>query len=186
MLFGRFFERRRRERAAADLYMNVVTQARHPDFYTGFGVPDTLEARYDMIVLHAWLLMRRLSAAADEAAKPLSQATFDLMFADMDRNLREMGVTDLRVGKRVQRMTEAFYGRAVAYDKALGEGEEPLQAALARNLYQAETVSSAHLTAMAAYVKAQIAHMDAQNERALLGGAVSFQPPKVPSSKAPS
>ncbi|MBC7906547.1 MAG: ubiquinol-cytochrome C chaperone family protein [Rhodospirillaceae bacterium] len=179
MLFGRFFERRRRERAAANLYMSVVEQARHPNFYTAFGVPDTLEARYDMIVLHAWLLMRRLGTAVDAAAKPLSQAIFDLMFADMDRNLREMGVTDLRVGKRVQRMTEAFYGRAVAYDKALSEGEDVLQAALARNLYQSDTVSSAHLAAMAAYVKAQRAHVDAQDEVTLLGGAVSFEPPQV-------
>ncbi|MBC7952499.1 MAG: ubiquinol-cytochrome C chaperone family protein [Rhodospirillaceae bacterium] len=179
MPFRRFFERRRRERAAADLYLTVVEQARHPDFYTGYGVPDTLEARFDMIVLHAWLLMRRLGASADEAAKPLSQAAFDLMFADMDRNLREMGVTDLRVGKRVHRMAEAFYGRTGAYDKALGEGEAALQAALARNLYQSETVSSAHLAAMAAYVKAQVAHLDALNEGPLLDGAVSFQPPQV-------
>lgn len=179
MPFRRYFERRRREGAAAKLYMTVVEQARHPHFYTGFGVPDTLEARFDMIVLHAWLLMRRLGTSADEAAKPLSQATFDLMFADMDRNLREMGVTDLRVGKRVQRMAEAFYGRAGAYDKALGEGEDALQAALARNLYQSETVSPAHLAAMAAYVKVQVTHMDSQDDGALLGGAMSFKPPQV-------
>lgn len=179
MPFRRFFERRRCDRAAANLYLRVVEQARRPDFYTGFGVPDTLEARYDMIVLHAWLLLRRLGTVPGEAVKTLSQTTFDLMFTDMDRNLREMGVTDLRVGKRVQRMAEAFYGRAGAYDKALGEGPEAFHAALARNLYQAEPAASTHLAAMAAYVKAQVAHLDAQDEGVLLDGTVSFQPPQV-------
>jgi cytochrome b pre-mRNA-processing protein 3 len=179
MPFSRFFQRRRRERAAAKLYLQVVEQARRPVFYTDFGVPDTLEARFDMIVLHAWLLMRRLGVLTDKEAMPLSQATFDLMFADMDRNLREMGVTDLRVGKRVQRMAEAFYGRAGAYDKALSEGDEKLHAALSRNLYQAEPVSAAHLAAMSAYLKAQMAHLDGQSEGALLDGVVTFQSPEV-------
>jgi len=177
MPFRRFFERRRRERAASDLYLKVVEQARQPEFYASFGVPDTLEARFDMIVLHAWLVLRRLGTVKSEQAKALSQATFDLMFADMDRNLREMGVTDLRVGKRVQRMAEAFYGRAAAYDKGLGEGGAVgLGDALTRNLYQGEAVAAGHVDAMAAYIKRQVAHLDGLGDQSLVDGNVSFQP----------
>ena len=178
MPFRRFFERRRRERAATSLYLRVVEQARLPVFYASYGVADTLEARFDMILVHAWLVLHRLGKVQSEPSKALSQATFDLMFADMDRNLREMGVTDLRVGKRVQRMAEAFYGRAGAYDKALEEGADALAAALARNLYQGEAVSAGHLTAMATYIIRQTAHLDGQADQSLLDGNVSFQLPE--------
>jgi|AGTN01.2.fsa_nt_gi Uncharacterized conserved protein len=174
MPFSRFFERRRRERAAANLYLAVVEQARHPAFYARHGVPDTLEGRYDMILLHAWLLLRRMGAIASDEARPLGQAVFDRMFADMDRNLREMGVSDLRVGKRVQRMAEAFYGRVGAYDKGLAEGAGSLKAALARNLYQSDKVAPGHLDALDAYIKAQIAHLDGLDDSGLLAGEVSF------------
>lgn len=179
MPFHGFLERRRRDRAAANLYLVVVEQARRPDFYARYGVPDTLEGRYDMIILHAWLLLRRLGAMPSERARVLSQSVFDRMFADMDRNLREMGVSDLRVGKRVQHMAEAFYGRAGAYDKALAEGGKAMEAALARNLYQSNGVEAAHLSAVAAYIHAQIRHIDGLTEGDLLGGEASFAPLEV-------
>jgi cytochrome b pre-mRNA-processing protein 3 len=179
MPFRSFLEHRRRERAASDLYLKLVEQAREPIFYVSFGVPDTLEARFDMIILHAWLLLRRLGAVNSEAAKALSQATFDLMFADMDRNLREMGVTDLRVGKRVQKMAEAFYGRASAYDRGLADGGDALGAALARNLYQGETVAADHLDAMIAYINRQVAHLDTLADPSLLDGNISFLSPEA-------
>ncbi len=179
MPFRHFFERRRRERAASDLYLKLVTQAREPAFYASFGVPDTLEARFDMIVLHAWLLLRRLGTVKSETAKALSQATFNLMFADMDRNLREMGVTDLRVGKRVQRMAEAFYGRASAYDKGLEDGGDALSSALTRNLYQGESVAGDHLDAMMAYIDKQVAHLGGLADQSLLDGNISFLSPEA-------
>lgn len=177
MPFRRFFERRRRGQAANALYHALVGQARQPAFYVTHGVPDTLEGRYDMVVLHAYLLMRRLgnvNAAAAEAAKALSQATFDLMFADMDQSLREMGVTDTRIGKRVRRMAEAFFGRVAAYDRAQAEGGEALCGALARNLYNTVTPAPQHLTAMAAYVLAQQDVLAGQSDDDLLAGKVTF------------
>lgn len=174
MPFRRMMERRRRESVAASLYVALVEQARKPVFYTTHGVPDTLEGRYDMIVVHAWLLLRRLSALATEDAKALSQTVFDYMFTDMDRNLREMGVSDLRVGKRVQRMAEAFYGRAAAYDRGVDEGKESLRAALTRNLYQVGEVPAAQLDGIVAYVLAQVRHMDALDQETLLQGRLSF------------
>lgn len=176
MLFSRFFERRRREQAASDLYLAAVGQARQPAYYTALGVPDTLEGRYDMIILHVWMVVRRLARLRAEA---VGQALVELMFADMDRNLREMGVTDLRVGKRVLNMAEAFYGRAAAYDKALGEGDAALAAALERNIYQSGETGAGDPAALAAHVRAQLAHLDGLDGAALCEGNVTFLPLEV-------
>jgi cytochrome b pre-mRNA-processing protein 3 len=175
MLFRGFFQRRQRERAANGLYLAAVEQARQPVFYARLGVPDTLEGRYDMIILHVWLVLRRLGAAGEN----LARTTVELMFDDMDRNLREMGVTDLRVGKRVLNMAEAFYGRVGAYDKAIAEGEDALIAALRRNLYQSGEVNAAAIGAMSAYVRAQVSNLDIQDAEALSQGRVLFLSPEV-------
>lgn len=179
MLFRRFFARRQRERAAAELYLAAVNQARQPVFYARLGVPDSLEGRYDMIILHVWAVLRRLGRDGSESGHALGQAMVERMFADMDRNLREMGVTDLRVGKRVLNMAEAFYGRAGAYDKALAEGETELRAALARNLFQTVDPTPEHLAALATYVHHQLAHLDKQGSADLLEGKVDFHAPET-------
>jgi cytochrome b pre-mRNA-processing protein 3 len=176
MPFKRFQDRRRREQAANALYLSLVAQARQPAFYAALGVPDSPEGRYDMVVLHAYLLMRRIGVVGGEAAKELSQSTFDLMFADMDQSLREMGVGDTGVGKRVRRMAENFYGRVAAYDKAQEEGGDALERALARNLYQTVTPVPVHLVAMAAYLLAQQRHLAGQDDATLMAGAITFGP----------
>ena len=99
------------------LYAAAVAAAREPWFYQALGVPDTLDGRFDLVALHAFLLIHRLQAAPDPGPA-LAQAVFDAMFSDMDNNLREIGVSDLRVGKRVRAMWEAFHGRAKAYASA--------------------------------------------------------------------
>lgn len=172
MPFRRLFQRRRRADTAHDLYAAAVAQARLPTFYAALGVPDTVDGRFDLLVLHAHLLMRRLGRIAGEDAKTLSQALFDLMFADMDNQLREMGVTDLAVGRKVRQMAEAFYGRVAAYDAALAEGEGALALALERNLFRAATAPAA--AAAAAYVIAQEAHLAALADADVLAGRVSF------------
>ncbi len=186
MLFHRFLQRRRAEKtassAASALYLALVNQSRQPVFYVDHGVPDVLEGRYDMIILHAWLVLRRLGDRVPDAQKDLagalSQAVYDLMFADMDRNLREMGVGDLGVGKRIRRMAEAFYGRVNAYDTALA-GQGDLSQALARNLYQKNTPDAAQLALMQSYVRAQIDHLQGLALSELLQGRVSFAPVPV-------
>lgn len=176
MLFSRFRERRQREQAAADLYLSAVEQARQPVYYTAFGVPDTLEGRYDMIILHVWMVVRRLTRGG---AEPVAQALVELMFADMDRNLREMGVTDLRVGKRVLNMAEAFYGRAGAYDRALAADGDALVAAVERNVFQSGKTGEGNPAALAAHVRDQVAALDTQDGAAVAAGRVSFRQPEV-------
>ncbi|MEX2649525.1 MAG: ubiquinol-cytochrome C chaperone family protein [Alphaproteobacteria bacterium] len=131
-LIGRL--RARRERAHR-LYTALVQQARSPAFYRDLGVPDTLDGRFDLIVLHAFLVVRRLRGIAGEGS-PLGQAVFDVMMADMDQGLRALGVGDLGVGRRIKAMSQAFMGRCAAYDEACRSGTESLALALERNLYR--------------------------------------------------
>lgn len=143
--------------ARADvLYVQIVAQARQPGFYRDLGVPDTADGRFDMIVLHVVLVIRRLRQQSTPG-RELAQGVFDAFFADMDRNLREMGTSDMSVPKRVRAMAEAFYGRAAVYDAAIDAASmEGLQAALERNLYADRAggpdSDTAAIAAMADYV----------------------------------
>lgn len=133
MVFGLF--RRRTRPSEYALYGAIVAQARQPAFYAALSVPDTVDGRFDMMILHAVLVFRRLQGEGKEAAVA-SQAVFDLFFRDMDASLREMGISDNRVPKKVRKMAEAFYGRANAYGEALDAGNaEDLAAALGRNIF---------------------------------------------------
>lgn len=134
-----------------DLYIVIVAQARRPQFYEHLGVPDTANGRFELIVLHAYFVMRRLKEIGHPGTA-ISQALFDHMFADMDRNLREMGVGDLGVGRKIKAMATAYYGRLKAYDEGLAQGPEILQSALQRNLFADVKPSEAQLAAMAAYI----------------------------------
>lgn len=158
------------------LYEALVTQARRPEFYVAGGVADTVDGRFDMVVLHAWLTLARLRSEGVPAAA-LSQALYDLMFADMDQNLREMGVGDLGVAKRVMTMAEAFGGRVAAYDQGLADPGGSLADALRRNLYRKCKPTDEQLAAMAAHVRRQAAHLAGQPAEALLAGRIDFASP---------
>ena len=172
--------RGQRQDAAHTLYLSAVAQARAEAFFTRCGVPDSVDGRFETIALHVFLLLRRLKDQGPEAAA-LSQALFDTMFADMDRNLREMGAGDLGVGKRVKAMAEGFYGRVKAYDAALTAGDGgALDAALGRNLYGTTEPAPAHTTAVAAYMRREAEAIDRRELAALLAGEVAFGPPPEP------
>jgi cytochrome b pre-mRNA-processing protein 3 len=128
--------RDRHARVAHSLYCRAVAAARAPWFYADLGVPDTLDGRFDMVGLHVFLLIRRLKTLP-APGPALAQAVFDAMFSDMDVTLREMGVGDLGVARRVRAMWEGLHGRAVAYQAALTASDETaLAAALARNVWR--------------------------------------------------
>jgi cytochrome b pre-mRNA-processing protein 3 len=147
----RLFREKNKDAIAANLYSAVVTRAREPVFYLDFGVPDTVEGRFEMIALHVFLVLWRLKAERENTAA-MAQALFDRMFLDMDENLRELGVGDLSVGSRVKKMAKAFYGRTAAYEEGIEQGEEKLARALRRNLYGNSGTESAVVAAMARYV----------------------------------
>ncbi len=158
------------------IYGMIVTQAREPLFYRDLGVPDTVNGRFDLLLMHLWLVLRRLKSV--EAGSDLSQQLFDHFCIDMDDNLREMGVGDLTVPKRMQAFGEAFYGRAAAYDLALSEGSEnqqgPLAQSICRNILNGEGLAHAHRLAL--YVHATLARLDGLDDAALLGASWAFPP----------
>ena len=120
------------------LYNTLASAARAEKFYLQWRVPDTMEGRFDMLVLHMYLALNRLRDFG-EASEPLRQALTDRFFAAMDSALREVGVGDLSVGKKVRKMAEAFFGRIQAYEAAGKQGEGALAQALARNVYESPT-----------------------------------------------
>lgn len=162
----------------------IVAQARHPAFYIAYGVPDTVTGRFDMIVLHLYLYMRQ--RGADDPQRPLAQAVFDRFCSDMDHNMREMGISDLAVPKRMREVGEAFYGRVTAYDRALAAAtgapetakeneppsdrardrdavapekgpDDPLTSALARNIFPEASPVPGGAGRLAAYVRTTLA-----------------------------
>jgi cytochrome b pre-mRNA-processing protein 3 len=158
-----FFGRPAENTAASGFYRQCVEQARRPEFYAELGVADTVDGRFDLLVLHIYLLMRHLGADKD-----MKQALFDLMFADMDRSLREMGVGDMGIGRRMKAMIGAFYGRAQAYESALGESSESaLEQTLARNVYGKISPPPEQLKRLAAYFR-RAANISINNEGELI------------------
>lgn len=138
------------------LYIALVEHARNPVFYTELDVPDTIDGRFDMITLHMHLVLDRLKAgyAANPDWVEKGRILVEAYLADMARSLREMGVGDSGVVKRIQRMGSAFYGRMDAYGKAKGDDAE-LEAALRRNVYgTVEAVDDAKVKRLAAFVRA--------------------------------
>jgi cytochrome b pre-mRNA-processing protein 3 len=155
------------------IYGMIVTQARLPSFYRDLGVPDTVNGRFDLLVLHLWMVLRRFRSA--EADANHSQALFDRFCDDMDANLREMGVGDLTVPQRMRAFGEAFYGRVAAYDLALTSGHEPLAQALCKNILNGEDIEKARRLAM--YAETAIASLTGLDEAALRGAAWTFPSP---------
>jgi cytochrome b pre-mRNA-processing protein 3 len=100
MFFKRFFNPTTSAKTAREIYLLIVAKARQPYFYAELGVPDTVDGRFDMITLHAILVIEFI-AQKGKAGKALSQQLFDEMFADMDRSLREMGAGDLAAPKPI-------------------------------------------------------------------------------------
>lgn len=163
----------RKKIAAGALYAVLVAQARSPDFYAQYGVADTLDGRFDMIALHVFLALHRLRGGDAETAV-LAQALHDIMFDDMDRSLREMGVGDMGVGRRVRAMAEALYGRSAAYEEGLAADDAKLAEALRRNLYRDTNPSPDTLTGLCGYMRETVAVLAALSPAQLAAGAVSF------------
>lgn len=168
------FRRNRRPDTISALYGMIVAQARRPVFYSQYGVADTVNGRFDLLLLHVAVVVERLMR--DEEGKAAGQALFDLFCADMDDNLREMGIGDLSVPKHMKRVGEAFYGRAQAYQSALAEeADAALVEALIRNVYGGKEHPAAGR--LAAYIRKAAGALDAQPVAALAAGAVSFPDP---------
>lgn len=168
----KMFRRDKTNPTIESLYGVIVAQARQAGFYTGFAVPDTVEGRFELLVLHTFLICHRLKGQ-DERSRALSQAVFDAFLDDMDRTLREMGIGDLAVPKRMKKIGAAFYGRSAAYDAALAHADEALQEALARNILE-RPAAAPEAVGLAVYVRRACATLHALPFEHFVTGAVRF------------
>jgi cytochrome b pre-mRNA-processing protein 3 len=173
-MFELLRKRSRQQRQVAALYRCIVEQARRPAFFTDAGVPDTVEGRFELIALHAFLVMRRLADGGAGMAD-FNQRLFDFMFADIDRSLRELGVGDLGVGKQVKDMAQHFYGRVAAYEAGLAAADPAvLRDALDRNLFGSTLPDPIAVARMAAYLRQEADRLDGVPLTGLLAGEVAF------------
>ena len=161
----------------ASLYGTIVAQARTPIFYQDYGVPDTVNGRFEMIALHTVLLLGRLEGEAANLRR-LGQAVFDLFCRDMDASMREMGVGDLTVPKKMRRIGSAFYDRQAEYQRALAAPDDAqLTAALARNVLDGLPQSS-QAERLARYVRAAARALADQDASAFARSEFHFADPE--------
>lgn len=160
---------RRKPKPADSLYAAIVASARHPRFYAELGVANTVDGRFDMITLHMFVVLNRLKENADGN---LAQNLVDTFFQDMDHSLREMGVSDVAVGKKVRKIAESFYGRINAYRAALEGDDAMLRSALVRNVYAGD--ATGHADALQAWLRSAVAQLAKLEEHTLSHGEVKF------------
>ena len=173
MLLDRLFRPRPALAMGRALYAQVVEQARTPSLYLELGCPDTTEGRFEVYTLHLMLVLERLSGQGPEAAE-VSQALFEVYLKRLDDALREMGVGDLSVGKKMRKLGEAFYGRVRNYDEAFAALPDagPLAAIIGRTVLMAE--SGAETGPLVDYAAAAMARLQAEPLDTLLQGDASW------------
>ncbi len=141
-MFARLFRTDPMKKPARAAYEAVLAASRRPEFYRDLGAPDTVDGRFDMLVIHAVIFFRRVRGEG-EAGAHMNQLVFDIMFDDMDAALREMGTGDPSVGKRIKEMGQAFYGRAEAYEAALNAKDDAvLSDIILRNIFASDEDAS--------------------------------------------
>lgn len=190
-LFGRSQGKRNRRSPAESLYAGVVRQAREPVFFGPGRIADTVEGRFEALSLHGFLVLYRLKGEGD-SGRVLAQEFFDAMFADLDRNLREIGIGDLAVGKRIKLLAENFYGRIKSYEEGLGGPPGTLEQAIARNLLTETPTAKlagaspplpAFAGIMADYLRRQAAALSNQAFTAIERGEIAFETPEIEAAR---
>ena len=164
-----------------NLFVKVLEQTRQPVFYRKLAVPDSLDGRFDLLCLNCHLVVRRLKKIESPAAESFAQQFIDRLCTEFERTARDIGVSDVSVGKHVKRMTEAYYGRAEAYEAALvQEGNDELVAALSRNIYAQGAVDEQieQAKALALFVRTFVDDLNGQSEDKVLEGQVEFLLPQ--------
>jgi cytochrome b pre-mRNA-processing protein 3 len=156
----------------AELCAAIGTQARNPVFFTAFAVPDTIDGRFDMVAIHAWLVLERLR---ELGMKDVSQGVVDTLFSSFDESLRDLGVGDIGIGHRMKKMADAFYGRLTAYREA--KDADGLKEAVIRNVYRGDGARAAEAASLAGYIaaaKAALGNCDMASGVVAFGDVSSF------------
>jgi cytochrome b pre-mRNA-processing protein 3 len=172
-VFQSLFRQRGPKIVGRQLYDSVVERARQPLLYTDFAVSDSIEGRFELYSLHVILLLHRLKGQGPQATDT-AQALFDTFISQLDHALREIGVGDLSVAKKMRKLGEAFYGRAKHYDAALdAEADSELEALIGRTVFEGAG-EAGRVDALAAYVRRVRAALAAEPLETLLEGRVDW------------
>jgi len=171
-MLRRFLQPDRPVLAARRLYDALVARARAPVFHTQFGVPDTLDGRFDLLAIHAFLVMEALKSQGSAGSK-LGTELASVIFAGFDEALRELGVGDFGISRRMKAMASAFYGRLEAYGAA--DSQSALASALTRNLFRGEDTHGREAAGLAHYIDSARRNLPVQFA-GLLEGSVDFGP----------
>jgi cytochrome b pre-mRNA-processing protein 3 len=177
-MFQRLFGRERNENRAITeaLYASIVAAARQKLFYSDWNVPDTPLGRFEMLSLHMFLFQHRMHEETG-ASRDLAQILIDDFFEDVDHSLRELGIGDLGIPKRMKKLAKMYYGRTAAYDDALERGDkEALTAALSRNI-RPDAALWPEATRLADYVVRAVEVLAAQDSETIHAGRISFPVP---------
>ena len=173
MLLQRLFAARPGQDAGRALYDAAARQARRPEFYLALGAPDTVEGRFELYSLHVALLLIRLKGQGQIAAAT-AQALFDVYVRALDDALRELGVSDVKVGRNMKKLGEAFYGRLKAHEDAISRlpDDGQLLDLLGRTALEGRT--GPDVQALAAYVAKAASDLAGQGLDGLLEGRVAW------------
>jgi cytochrome b pre-mRNA-processing protein 3 len=171
-VFQSLFRQRGPKIVGRQLYESVVERARQPLFYTEFAVSDSVEGRFELYSLHVILLLHRLKGQGPQAADT-AQVLFDIFIGQLDHALREIGVGDLSVAKKMRKLGEAFYGRAKSYDAALDATDGELEALIGRTVFEGAG-EAGRAQALAAYVRRGAAALAAEPLETLLEGRIDW------------
>lgn len=173
-MFGLLKSQKPYAQAARGVYGSVLENIRKPEFYTDYGVPDSFDGRFDLMLLHIFLVLDVALAHDEGEAEGFNQALFDQTFKDMDQTLREMGIGDVGVPKHMRKMMKAFNGRMHAYDTALKAGD--LAATLGKNLYgTVDTPDEKQIAKMAQKAQEMLSFLKTQDREAIFAGRVIFE-----------
>ncbi|HEY5225475.1 MAG TPA: ubiquinol-cytochrome C chaperone family protein [Methylovirgula sp.] len=179
MIFG-LFRGRSNRKLIGRLHSEIIAAARDPVLFTDYGIPDTVDGRFESTVLHASLVLRRLKALP-APGPDIGQDLADAVFRHFDIALREIGISDTRVPKQMKTMAEAFFGRATAYHEALAKGVLALSQALSRNVYDGSDDGER----LAHYVMRLDASLAAATLPQFLSGSIPFAKPAGPNEEVP-
>jgi len=175
MMLTWFHRRRQRKRTAQNIYGSIVAQARQPAFYAELRVPDTIEGRFELLVIHLFLAIEALRQAGKEG-QDLSGDLVDMFAADMDATLREMGIGDLKVPKHMRSLAEVLHDRMGAYRAAVAEGTDALAPLLTRHVYRSAGEHGTTADRLARYMSASHAALTGGDGGDGSGAGIDFAP----------
>lgn len=178
LMFG-LFRNKARDAQIARLYDQILAQSRDPALFLEGGVPDTVEGRTDMMLLHLFLLMHRLNDEQSEV-RDIAQGVCDRFFAELDRAMREMGVGDLTVPKKMRKIADIYTGCSSSYGNALRKpDDDELAQALLRNVFGLDEARLPQAQALAAYVRRTAKALAETSLASLAAGSLPFPSPAL-------